>query len=85
MKPKIFVVVVVMLLLLTACNRLPNWKIADQGGACTLVEVIDKSWPDGSNYFYLLLKAGDGQIGLATVNAYVYDSLQIGESTCVTR
>lgn len=89
MKHKILVVAIALtliVLLLTACGGPPTWKIASEGDACTPATVIDRDWNDGDRRnFYLLLKVDDGEIGQAIVNEYVYDSLQIGDTTCVIR
>jgi hypothetical protein len=88
MKHKILVVasLILIVLLLTACGGPPDWRVAGEGEACTQATVIDRDWADGDRRnFYLLLKADDGEIGKALVNEYVYDSLQIGDTTCVVR
>lgn len=86
MKTRVFVIVSVLVLVLTACGGVPEWRIATEGDACTSATVVEKMWSDkDTRNFYLLLKAEDGEMGMSWVSAYVYVALEEGEQTCVIR
>lgn len=84
-KMEIFVLVLILSALLVSCsNSTPFWSIASNGDSCTQATVIDKSWtPATKDTFYLLLKKDNGEIGQSMVSPYSYDSLQVGDVTCV--
>lgn len=84
---QLVVVAILALVLLSACSApdvLPYWRVADQGEACSTGKVEEKKWSDGArDWFFVLIKTDDGQIGYANVSAYQYVSLEVGDTICV--
>lgn len=80
------VLVLLLVLLLSACGGPPQWKVAGQGEACSVATVTEKDWSDGDRRsFYLLLKTSDGEVGQARVSANQYAALEVGSEVCVIR
>jgi hypothetical protein len=86
----VLLTVVTASVLLTACENLPTWKLADQGETCIQGFVIEKHWNGGltsewnqSSDFKLLVQKNTGELGIIIPDAYQYVKLKPNDPICI--